>query len=434
MIDIEALYQKYLISRSITIDSRHVPSGALFFSIRGANFNGNAFAADALAKGAGYAIVDDIAYKKSSPAYIMVEDSLAVLEQLASYHRLQYGSDFPIVAIVGSYGKTTTKELLYRVLQTTYKVVATKGNLNTRIGVALTLLSLRQDTEIAVVEMGATQIGDIALLCNVVQPTHGIITAVGDAHLEGFGSLAGVIEGKGALYHYLYATGGVVFLNTLDPLLCTMSEEFTEPITYPQPTDFAPLYLVAQDPYIRYRSSEGIEVTTHLLGRPHIYNIAAALCIAKHFNVSMTAAHQAIQAYIPTNQRMELVIKGSNQLIVDSYNASPASVQAALDALLQLKVRYRVVILGDMAELGNQTTAWHNKIVDQLCNPAYDLVLLCGAFFTIAMRKNPNSQIHCFPTKEALAHYLHTCHFQHSGILLKGGHTLKLHSLVEAVQ
>lgn len=432
MVAIEALYQKYLMTQSVTTDTRHLAPGALFFAIRGPHFNGNAFAAEALAKGARYVVIDDPAYATSSSAYILVKDSLATFIQLAGYHRLQYGPYFPVIAITGSYGKTTTKALIYTTLRTTYRTVATRGNLNTPIGVALTLLSMKQDIQIAVVEMGATQLGDIALCCNIARPTHGLITAIGAAHLEGFGNIAGVIQGKSELYDYLYATGGTIFLNTLDPLLSTISKRFKQPITYPH--DFAPIELVREAPYLHYKSLDGKEFTTHLLGKPHIHNIAAALCVAKYFNVPNPVAHQAIQAYIPTNQRMQLVVKGSNQLIIDSYNASPASVQAALDALLQLKVRYRIVILGDMADLGSQATAWHNKIVEQLCQPYYDLVLLCGPFFTLAARKQPNPKIHCFPDKAVLANYLSSHTFEHSGILLKASHSMAMQTLVERLE
>ncbi|CAH2559666.1 UDP-N-acetylmuramoyl-tripeptide--D-alanyl-D-alanine ligase [Cardinium endosymbiont of Oedothorax gibbosus] len=432
MVAIEALYQKYLTAQSVTTDTRHLDPGALFFAIRGPRLNGNAFAAEALAKGARYVVIDDPAYATPSSAYILVKDSLATLIQLASYHRSEYGPHFPVIAITGSYGKTTTKALIYTTLRTTYRTVATKGNLNTPIGVALTLLSMKQDTQIAVVEMGATQLGDIALCCNIARPTHGLITAIGAAHLEGFGNIAGVIRGKSELYDYLHATGGTIFLNILDPLLSTISKRFRQPITYPH--DFAPIELVREAPYLHYKSSDRKEFTTHLLGKPHIHNIAAALCVAQYFNVPSPVAHQAIQAYIPTNQRMQLVVKGSNQLIIDSYNASPASVQAALDTLLQLKVRYRIVMLGDMADLGSQTTAWHNQIVEQLFQPYYDRVLLCGPFFTLAAHKQPNPKIHCFPDKAALADYLGSHNFQDSGILLKASHSIAMHTLVERLQ
>lgn len=427
MVAIEEVYHKYLTTSSVTIDTRDCAPGAMFFAIRGANFNGNSFAAQALAKGAQYVVIDDPAYAKPSSAYILVKDSLGTLTQLATYHRLQYGIHFPVIAITGSYGKTTTKKLIYNTLSTKYTTTATKGNLNTPIGVALTLLSMRRDTEIAVVEMGATQLGDITLCCNIARPTHGLITAIGAAHLEGFGNLEGVITGKKELYDYLYNADGTIFLNTLLPLLAPISRQFKKVLTYPQPNDFAPLQLVGQTPYLRCKSSELF--TTHLLGRPHLYNIAAALCVAKYFKVP--AAHRAIEAYIPTNQRMQLVIQGSNQIIIDSYNASPASVEAALETLLELKVTYRVVILGDMADLGSQTNAWHNKIIQQLGNPYYDRVLLCGPHFTLAAQNQFDTRIICFPKKEELADYIVKNQFQHSGILLKGAHSLAIDTLME---
>ncbi|MDD9139917.1 MAG: UDP-N-acetylmuramoyl-tripeptide--D-alanyl-D-alanine ligase [Candidatus Cardinium sp.] len=431
---LEALYQKYLLVRSVTIDSRHVPPGALFFAMRGPRFNGNAFAREALDKGASYAIIDDPAYAGVSAACILVKNTLLALMQLAVYHRLQYGKHFPLIAITGSYGKTTTKELMYSVLRTTYSTVATKGNLNTSIGVCLTILAMLPETEIAVVEIGATQLGDVALCCQIAQPTYGLITAIGEAHLEGFGSIEGVMQGKGELYDYLYATGGKLFLNTSQPLLVALSQRCKDPITYPQPMDFAPLDLVAEDPYLHYTSPGGSIVKTHLLGRPHIHNIAAALCVASYFQLPREVANRAIQAYIPRNRRMELVQQGSNQIIMDSYNASPASVQAALEALLQLQVAYRVVILSDMAELGSQAAIWHDRIVAQLVHPGYDLVLLCGMLFTTAARQYPVATIHCFNKVEQLTHYLADCCFQHSGFLVKGSHAWKLDSLLAFIR
>ena len=436
MTSITEIYQKYLMATSVSINSRTVLSGALFFGIRGPYFDGNAFAQEALDKGANYVVIDNVAYAKDSAKCILVANSSETLQQLAAYHRAQYGMQFSLIAITGSYGKTTTKELIYSILRNSYKTVATQGNLNTALGVALTLLSMNHETEIAIVEMGATQLGDIALCCHMAQPTHGLITAIGEAHLDTFRNIAGVRQGKGELYDYLYErkNQGVIFLNTLDPLLCKLGKRFTHPITYPQPEDFMPIELIAQDPYIHYQSAEGAEVTTQLLGKSHIYNIAAALCVAKYFGIPMGTAHQSIQAYRPSNRRMEIVIKGTNQLIIDSYNASPASVQLALDGLLQLKVDYRVVILGDMAELGSRSHEWHNQILKQLCLSVYDLVLLCGPLFMAAAGNHRAcTTIHCFAHKEALAAYLRTQHFQYSGILFKGGNGLQMDTLAEAI-
>lgn len=432
MLDIEKLYQMYATAGSVSIDSRTIAPGALFFAIRGANFNGNVFAAEALAKGARYVIVDDPMYAASS-ACMLVEDSCQALETLAHYHRTRHRAAVPVIGITGSYGKTTTKELLYSALCTTYRTAATKGNLNTSIGVALTLLSIRSDTQIAVVEMGATESGDIERCCQLAAPTHGIITAIGEAHLAGFGTLQGVFQAKRALYDYLYQTKGTIFLNSLEPLLQDVGKRFKRPITYPQPTDCFPLAVVAEDPYLWCKTPNGMPFKTHLMGKPHRNNIAAALCVAHHFQVPLETACRAIQAYVPSNRRMEFVQKGSHQLIVDSYNASPASVQAALRVLLQLNVRHRIVVLGDMAELGEQTDFWHAQIVAQLHDPRYDVVLLCGAACVRAVQQRSHPKIQCFSDKVALAHYLAHCRFEPSGWLFKGSHGLQMHTLAEGI-
>jgi len=432
MVDIQLLYKKYLMAGSVAIDSRNLLPGSLFFAIRGERFNGNAFAANALAKGASGVIIDDSNYLKPTPEYILVKDVLATLQALAGYHRLQYGPHFPIIAITGSYGKTTTKELIYQVLSTTYKTIATQGNLNTSIGVALTLLSIRPDTEMAVIEMGASQLGDIAGCCKMAQPTHGLITTIGEAHLDRFGNLEEVLKGKGELYDHLDATHGVLFLNTLDPMLGTIANKFSTPITYPQETDYYTLKLVDQNPHLVVQSRNDRTIHTHLLGEPHTYNVAASLCIAKYFNVPMELAYQAIEKYVPADKRMEFVCRGSNQYIIDSYNASPASVEAALDALLRLKVAYRVVVLSDMAALGKRTTFWHERIIKKLYTSNFDEVLLCGPLFTMAS-KGIGLTIKCFDSKEAIWDHLHHINYQHTGFLFKGSHSWAMHTLVNAI-
>ncbi|HLP34964.1 MAG TPA: UDP-N-acetylmuramoyl-tripeptide--D-alanyl-D-alanine ligase [Amoebophilaceae bacterium] len=432
MLDIEKLYQMYATAGSVSIDSRTIAPGALFFAIHGANFNGNLFAAEALAKGARYAIVDDPTYA-TAPACMLVEDSRQALETLAHYHRTRYRGAVPVIGVTGSYGKTTTKELLYSALSTTYRTIATKGNLNTSIGVALTLLSIHTDTQIAVVEMGATESGDIARCCQLAAPTHGIITAIGEAHLDGFGTLQGVLQEKSVLYDYLYQTQGTLFLNSLEPLLQEVGKRFKRPITYPQSTDCFPLAVVAEDPYLWCKTPTGIPFKTHLMGAPHRNNIAAALCVAHHFQVPLEAACRAVQAYVPAHRRMEFVQKGNHQLIIDSYNASPASVQAALGVLLQLNVRHRIVVLGDMAELGERTDFWHAQMVAQLHDPRYDVVLLCGPAYARAVQQQPHPKIHCFSDKAALSHYLEQCRFEPSGWLFKGSHGLQMHTLAKGI-
>ena len=430
---LSTLYKYYLSSGSVSIDSRNIVPGALFFAIRGARYNGNRFAQEALDKGARYAIIDDPAYRGASSAYILVENSQAILEALAQYHRLQYGSTFPVIAIAGSFGKTTTKALLNQVLSTVYKTVATPGNLNTSIGVALTLLSMDSTTQMAIIEMGASQKGDIALCCRIAQPTHGLITAIGYAHLKGFGSIEGVLQGKGELYDYLYKTHGVAFVNTMDPLLKRISQRFITPYTYPQCTDYYPLTLVEQRPYLCCKTASGKVLNTKLLGAHQHYNLAAALCVAKYFHIPEPLAYKAMEAYVPSDHRMELVHQGSNQIIIDSYNASPDSMKAALLALLQLQVNYRIVLLGDMADLGQQAIFWHRQLLEQLRDKRYDLVLVCGPIFSETLANYPHAKMHGFIDKTALANYLVHQRFENSGLLLKGSHHMAMHTLMGVI-
>lgn len=432
MFDLEKLHQIHAGARSVSIDSRTVAPGALFFALRGPHFNGNAFAQEALAKGACCAVVDDPACLPEANGFL-VEDGRQALEALAQYHRTHHRAGVPVIGITGSYGKTTTKELLHACLRTTYRTVATEGNLNTSIGVALTLLRMDADTQAAVVEMGATEVGDVERCCRLAAPTHGLVTAIGEAHLASLGTLRGVLQAKRELYDWLHRTGGVAFLNSLEPLLREVGEAVATAITYPQPTDAFPVEVVAQDPYLRCALPNGSSFGTHLMGAPHRGNVAAALCVAHHLGVPLEAACRAIQAYVPANRRMEWVRKGDHRLIVDSYNASPASVEMALSVLLRLSVRHRVVVLGDMAELGERSAYWHARIVAGLRDPGYNVVCLCGPAYARALRDNPHPKMHSFPDKAALADWLAQNPMEPSGWLFKGSAGWQMHTLADVV-
>lgn len=433
MVTMESLYRCYLSSCGVSIDSRCIQPNGMFFAIRGANYNGNGFAREALEKGALWVVVDDKAYMDDHPAYILVDDARHSLEVLARYHRSRCKPSCGLIAITGSYGKTTTKELLRSVLSTTYRVTATQGNLNTSLGVALTILSMDKKTQLAIVEMGASQKGDIEKCCNIAQPTHGLITAIGPTHLQGFHSIHGVLEGKLELYHYLYGREGTVFVNSMDALLDDASSRFGKKYTYPQPQDDLCLSLVDQMPYLRCRVADGHILHTQLLGEHHYYNLAAALCVAKYFGVPNPLAYAAVQDYRSKHGRMELVRKGSNQFIIDSYNASPDAVRAALLTILQLKAKRRIVILGDMADLGGDAVAWHKKILESLADRSYDLVLLCGPLFLEALGRGGDARIVGFEEKSALVDYLSRGHFEDCGFLLKGSHHMSMHTLADAI-
>lgn len=426
--EISELYTHYLSSKSVTTDSRHIAPQSIFFALKGARFDGNAFAEQALQQGASYAVIDDPSYQKDE-RYILVEDALDTLQKLANHHRQQLS--IPVLAITGSSGKTTTKELIKAVLQQRYKTTATQGNLNNHIGVPLTLLSIDDSTEIAVVEMGANHVGEIAQLCKIAVPTHGIITNVGHVHIEGFGSFEGVVRGKTELYEHLLAHHGKVFINSTDPILGPMGDRFDQPIYYPQAQDFYHCELVAENPYIVYKSEGGISTASQLLGSPHFYNIAAALCIGKYFQVNEQKANQAVESYKPSNNRSELIKKGSNVIFLDAYNSNLFSAKEAVRALQRISAEHKVLILGDMEELGDESEAAHRDLVDLTAQAPYKAVLICGPKMIAAKEANPSA--HYFQQKDDLATYLAEHKFEHTAFLIKASRSMQLDTLVEVI-
>lgn len=340
-----ALYELYLKYPSISTDTRRIAPDSLFFALRGASFDGNRFAADALAKGAVAAIVDDPSVAVDE-RYIVVEDTLRALQELAHEHRTALG--IPILAIAGSNGKTTTKELISRVLAEKFRIYATRGNLNNHIGVPLTLLSMTSETEFGIVEMGASACGEIARLCEIADPDFGILTNVGRAHLEGFGGEEGVRRGKGELYDYLAQYEGIAFLREEDETLRSMAEERT----------------TLQAEYYSEHEAEGIE--HHLEGIYNRYNVAAAAAIGRYFCIEEEATRRAIGSYLPDNNRSQREERATNTLIIDCYNANPSSMQASIENFLAEPLgerKERVLVLGDMRELGRWSEEEHLRII-----------------------------------------------------------------------
>jgi len=425
---ISELYKLYLIHRNITTDSRQVTPQSVFFALKGLRFDGHAFAEQALARGASYVVIDDAQYKKDT-RYILVDDVLATLQQLATYHRQQL--KIPIVGITGSSGKTTTKELIQAVLSQRYHVTATQGNLNNHIGVPLTVLAMDDQTEIGIVEMGANHVGEIAQLCEIAQPTHGLITNIGHVHLEGFGSFAGVMKGKGELYDYLQQHHSVVFVNAADPILSSMAKPFAQLITYPQQQDFYHCHLVNESPEIVYRSENGQVVRSQLLGHYHFYNIASALCVAKYFKVDEQEANEAIQSYRPSNNRSQIIKRGSNTILLDAYNANLASIKGAIQALHLIPSTHKILILGDMAELGKEIEVAHRVLGRLTTQATYKAILLCGPYMELAKIENPQA-LH-FLDKANLVAYLERQVFHNTAFLIKGSRFLQLETLVDAI-
>ena len=428
------LYDHYLAAQSqVSTDSRQPQLGTLFFALNGPSFRGADFAPGALAAGARHAVVDDAALAAQDAArYTYAADPLAALQALAQEHRRHFQG--PVLAITGSNGKTTTKELLTAVLSEKYHVLATSGNLNNHIGVPLTLLRLRpQQHELAVVEMGANHQGEIAAYCQWAMPTHGLITNIGKAHLEGFGSEEGIAKGKGELFAYLAAHGGTAFVNTLDAKLPALAAPVAWRISYPSPTDHYPATLLAANPALRLRLWEGTEVAAQLTGEYNFPNMAAAAAVGAHFGVPAARVAAALAGYNPQNNRSQLVRTAhGNDLLLDAYNANPSSMAAALRSFAGRPLaagQRRVAILGDMFELGDSALAEHRALGELLAELQLDTALLIGPLLQAAAKAHPAARH--FPTKAEAAAWLTAHPLSGQLVLLKGSRGMGLETLQE---
>lgn len=425
---IEELYARYLTTGKISTDTRQILPGSVFFALKGDRFNGNTFAAQALDKGASYAVIDEKEFATDN-RMILVEDVLKTLQHLAQYHRQQL--KIPVIGLTGSNGKTTSKELVGAVLSKKFKTYATKGNLNNHIGVPLTLLSIDHSYEIAVVEMGANHVGEIAFLCSLANPTHGFITNIGKAHIGTFGGFENIIRGKSELYQHLISHKGFVFINSQDAILSNMAKRFTDPtpIFYPAKGDYYEAILVDADPFVRIKPEQGDVITTNLIGGYNFENIATALCIGKYFGVPAMLANQAIAEYVPTNMRSQVMSKGTNTIILDAYNANPSSMQAAIDNLADMKAGYKVLILGDMFELEGEADLEHYKLGERIRDKGFTDVYLCGNLITKAKEAFPPAKH--FYTKESLIEELKNNPINNATILVKASRGIGLETIVE---
>lgn len=427
------LYDHYLAAQGqVSTDSRQPQPGTLFFALNGPSFRGADFAAAALAQGASHAVVDDEALATHDPArYTYAPDPLAALQALARAHRRRFRG--PVLAITGSNGKTTTKELLTVVLAEKYRVLATIGNLNNHIGVPLTLLRLRpEEHEIAIIEMGANHQGEIASYCQWAEPTHGLITNIGKAHLEGFGGEAGIAKGKGELFDYLASHGGTAFVNTLDAKLPALASPVAQRRTYPGPADAYPASLLGADPALRLRLWDGTEVAAQLTGEYNFPNMAAAAAVGAYFEVPAAQVAAALAGYNPQNNRSQLVrTAGGNDLILDAYNANPSSMAAALRSFAQRPVaagQGRLAILGDMFELGASAEKEHRALGELLARLGLDNVLLIGPLMRAAAQAQPAA--HHFADKTAAAGWLAGHPVAGQLVLLKGSRGMGLETLL----
>lgn len=421
--DIHSLFLK---SSGIVIDTRKIVSNSIFFALKGDRFDANTFANEALEKGAGYVIIDNSTYYIDNRT-ILVNDCLTTLQNLARYHRSYL--QIPIIALTGSNGKTTTKELIQRVLNQKFNTKATIGNLNNHIGVPLTILSFDKETEIGVVEMGANHQKEIEFLCEIAQPDYGYITNFGKAHLEGFGGFEGVIKGKSEMYDYLFKHSKKVFVNLDDPLQVTKTSEITA-FSFGINTSNATLNIdkITVDPYVTVEYNSNI-VKSHLIGRYNANNISASICIGKYFQVPDEAIKMAIESYVPENNRSQLVHKNSNDIILDAYNANPSSMKVAIENFTQLENASKTVFLGDMFELGTESLTEHKMIVSLLENTSEISCFFIGKDFYA--NKTERSNWFFYKTFEELATHLTKSHFQNSSILIKGSRGMALERILD---
>ncbi|MCQ2181677.1 MAG: UDP-N-acetylmuramoyl-tripeptide--D-alanyl-D-alanine ligase [Bacteroidales bacterium] len=429
----EALYNKYVAAGyRVTTDSRAIQGGEIFFAIRGENFDGNDFALKALEAGASYAVVNADAPLPDNDRLIRVEDTLQTLSGLAIHHRTHVGGDkaLPVIGLTGTNGKTTTKELIRAVLSAKYRVTATEGNLNNDIGVPLSLLKIRPDTQIAVIEMGANHPDDIAKLVRVSRPDYGLITNVGKAHLLGFGSFEGVKAAKGELYKWLGSNrGSLIFLNEDDADLRQMAAGqhchiFGYGVDY-QSAEILPTDV--EHPYLRL-SIDGEVVSTSLVGSYNAPNVMAALAVGDYFGVSRKDAAAAIAAYCPENNRSQLVRKDSCTIIVDAYNANPSSMSVAIDNFAAFNAAHKVALLGDMRELGDDSLKEHKSVVDKVKSAGLEAIYV-GEEFRKAVDESGSGCL-CFGTSAELAAYMTDHKVPGTAYLVKGSRGIMMEKVL----
>lgn len=425
---IEKLYSVYKNYPSVQTDTRKLKQGDIFFALKGGNFNGNSFAQQAIEKGAVLAVIDEKEFEIPGKTFL-ADDVLTALQQLAKYHRQQF--NIPFIGITGSNGKTTTKELIHAVLSSTYKTYTTEGNLNNHIGIPLTILKIKEDAELAVIEMGANHVGEIAGYCKYALPTHGLITNCGKAHLEGFGGIEGVRKGKGELFDHLRTLpGGLAFVNWDYDYLQEMSKGISGIIKYGT-TDDAHVIgkVVKNDPLLEIEIKQGMDIkmiSTQLVGDYNLPNVLAAVTIGKYFNVEEKKIKASIENYIPSNSRSQLIEKGSNKIILDAYNANPSSMKLAIDNFSKIKSDNKVLMLGAMAELGQDSIAEHQAIADLINKYNWKNVVLVGGDFL----KISHSYI-SFENVEQAKQWLSDQHFENTHFLIKGSRSTQMEKVIE---
>lgn len=420
---LEKLYELFLQFPVVCTDTRKITTNCIFFALKGDNFNGNTFAIKALENGAAYAIIDEKEYQTNDKT-ILVNDVLETLQKLANHHRKQ--SSAKIISLTGSNGKTTTKELINSVLSTSYKTIATVGNLNNHIGVPLTLLSIKKDTEIAIVEMGANHQKEIEFLSKIAEPDYGYITNFGKAHLEGFGSVEGVIKGKSELYDFLIGHNKHIFFNADDAIQLSKLNSYINKYGFSQTNEkYYKIKLLSANPFVTIQV-EDIEITSKLVGAYNFINCCAAIIMGKYFNVTLANVKKGIESYIPSNNRSQIIEKNGHRIILDAYNANPSSMKVALENFANLDTEQKIVFLGDMFELGSSAKKEHQEIADLASSMKFNYTILVGKNFSAT-----NTKEKTFETFDDLSSYLKNTSLSKSAILIKGSRGMALERILD---
>jgi UDP-N-acetylmuramoyl-tripeptide--D-alanyl-D-alanine ligase len=429
---INELYKIYSAFPSVQTDTRKLKAGDIYFALKGENFNGNKFAVQAIEKGAAYAVIDEATFVEDASAaiaakIILVEDVLAALQELAKHHRQQF--NIPFIAITGSNGKTTTKELIHAVLSSVYKIYTTEGNLNNHIGVPLTILKIKFDAEMAVIEMGANHQKEIESYCKYTLPTHGLITNCGKAHLEGFGGAEGVRKGKGELFDFLRTNNGTAFVMQDYDYLLQMSKGIPSIIKYgTQDADTEGLILQSE-PFLEIeitKSASPVKIKTQLVGDYNFPNVLVAVCMGKYFKIPEEKIKSAIESYAPSNSRSQLIEKGTNKIILDAYNANPSSMKLAIENFARLHADNKVLMLGSMAELGGESLQEHQLIINLIKQYQWKEVILVGGDFL--KLDHPFKQ---FPDSMEAKKWLMQQNHEHVYYLIKGSRSMQMEKVLE---
>lgn len=436
MVTIEEIYTTFLQHPTIVTDSRQVKPGDLFFALKGERFDGNQFAQQALSQGAAYAVVDD-ATVANSERFLLVEDTLLALQELARLHRRHF--DIPVIAICGSNGKTTTKDLVSAVLSSHYPTHFTKGNFNNHIGVPLTLLAMPPKAEVAVLEIGANNIGEIDALCKIAEPTHGLITNIGKEHLEGFGGLEGVKQGESELYRYLAAHNGMAFINKDEPFLEELAEPVRKKMFYARSESFDvdnPVYeirLLQFLPFVKVAFRDDgdqgdiIEIHSQLFGKYNFANIMTAIVLGRYFKVPAQKIKAAIESYKPLSNRSQILAIDTNTFLLDAYNANPSSMEQAIVNFAAMKGQCKIAILGDMLELGDASAEEHNHIATLVMQQGFEQVIFVGKEFESVAQQQGAWH---FGNVQELRQWFEQQHFTHTTFLLKASRGIQLEKML----